>query len=458
MMNYNNRGQDRNDDLLSKLKNFDAFPKQREEAAEFFHRSVSGGVITLVAAFLMTILFFSELGIYVKVRTVNELLVDTSRGETLQIHVRFPCSIFIFNLSSLKKSPPLTFFLIVCRHFHTLILQFDVTFPKIPCSWISVDAMDISGDTHLDVEHEIYKQRMDSGGKILLEHDPVQHQVGPSEKISQKADGSTDGSGTANNNGNPQCGSCYGAEDEHTPCCNTCSELRNAYKAKGWALNTENVEQCKGQGLKEEIESQRGEGCRVYGDMAINKVAGNIHFAPGRSFQQGSMHIHDLAPFAGEAPFDFSHNIKKMAFGKEYPGLTNPLDGVIVYQPANNLASTGAPAGIPTGGTYQYFLKVVPTSYTTLRNSTISSNQYSVTEHFREPIPGAAQQLPGVFFFYDLSPIKVKYFEERRSLTAFLTSACAIVGGVFTVAGILDATIWAGQRAVRKKNELGKLI
>ena len=91
MMNYNNtsRGQDRNDGWLSKLKTFDAFPKQREEAAEFFHRSVSGGVITLVASLLMTILFFSELGLFIKVRTVNDLIVDTSRGETLQIHVRF---------------------------------------------------------------------------------------------------------------------------------------------------------------------------------------------------------------------------------------------------------------------------------------------------------------------------------------------------------------------------------
>lgn len=339
--------------------------------------------------------------------------------------------------------------------FSLPILQFDVTFPKMPCSWISVDAMDISGDTHLDVEHEIYKQRMDSRGKILVEHVPVQHQVGPAMKISQKDDPNA-AQGTANDGNTPQCGSCYGAEDEQTKCCNTCSEVREAYKIKGWALNVETVEQCKGQGLKEEIQGQRGEGCRVYGDMAINKVAGNIHFAPGRSFQQGSMHIHDLAPFAGEAPFDFSHNIKKMAFGQEYPGLTNPLDGVIVYQPSKSTLSD--PMGIPSGGTYQYFLKVVPTSYTTLRNSTISSNQYSVTEHFREPIPGAAQQLPGVFFFYDLSPIKIKYYEERRSLTAFLTSACAIVGGVFTVAGILDATIWAGQRAVRKKNELGKLI
>lgn len=72
---------------ISKLKALDAFPKQREEAAEFFHRSVSGGVITMVAALMMTILFFSELGLYVRVRTVNELAVDTSRGETMEIHV-----------------------------------------------------------------------------------------------------------------------------------------------------------------------------------------------------------------------------------------------------------------------------------------------------------------------------------------------------------------------------------
>lgn len=44
------------------LKSLDAFPKQRDEAAEFFHRSVSGGVITVVTGLLMALLFFSELG------------------------------------------------------------------------------------------------------------------------------------------------------------------------------------------------------------------------------------------------------------------------------------------------------------------------------------------------------------------------------------------------------------
>lgn len=35
--------------------------------------------------------------------------------------------------------------------FSHLYLQFDVTFPALPCSILSLDAMDISGEQHLDV-------------------------------------------------------------------------------------------------------------------------------------------------------------------------------------------------------------------------------------------------------------------------------------------------------------------
>lgn len=109
----------------------------------------------------------------------------------------------------------------------------------------------------------------------------------------------------------------------------------------------------------------------------------------------------------------------------------------------------------------QYYLKVVPTTYVTLANSTIASNQYSVTEHYVEPQPdivGPNGQLPGIFFFYDLSPIKVKYQEVRRPFLTFITSACAIIGGVFTISGIVDSTLFTAQRAVRKKSTMGKLI
>lgn len=33
----------------------------------------------------------------------------------------------------------------------TPVLQFDITFHNMPCAWTSLDAMDISGEMHLDV-------------------------------------------------------------------------------------------------------------------------------------------------------------------------------------------------------------------------------------------------------------------------------------------------------------------
>jgi hypothetical protein len=59
----------------------------------------------------------------------------------------------------------------------------------------------------------------------------------------------------------------------------------------------------------------------------VNKVAGNFHFAPGKSFQQHHMHIHDLQPFRN-AKFNLSHTVNRLSFGKEFPGIVNPLDGV----------------------------------------------------------------------------------------------------------------------------------
>lgn len=48
--------------LAAALRRLDAFPKEREDAAEYFHSTMAGGIITVVAAIAMTLLFLSELG------------------------------------------------------------------------------------------------------------------------------------------------------------------------------------------------------------------------------------------------------------------------------------------------------------------------------------------------------------------------------------------------------------
>jgi len=58
------------------------------------------------------------------------------------------------------------------------------------------------------------------------------------------------------------------------------------------------------------------------------QVAGNFHFAPGKSFQSAHNHVHDLQPFK-QGVFNVSHEIHRISFGKEFPGIINPLDGVV---------------------------------------------------------------------------------------------------------------------------------
>jgi endoplasmic reticulum-Golgi intermediate compartment protein 3 len=48
-------------------------------------------------------------------------------------------------------------------------------------------------------------------------------------------------------------------------------------------------------------------------------------------------------------------------------------------------------------------------------------------------------RLPGIFFFYEVSPLHVEISEEYQAgWVAFLTSVCAVVGGVVTLVGMLD--------------------
>lgn len=381
------------DRVFSKVRNLDAYPKINED---FYSRTLSGGVITLVSSIAMFLLFFSELGLYLHTVTESKLVVDTSRGEKLHIN-------------------------------------FDITFPAVSCTLLSLDAMDISGEQHLDIRHDIIKKRIDRNGNVIEER--KEGIGGPQiDKPLQRHGGRLEHNET-------YCGSCFGAEATDDECCNSCEEVREAYRRKGWGLtNPDLIDQCKREGFAQRIKDEEGEGCNIYGSLEVNKVAGNFHFV--KSFHQSSVHIPDLLAFQ-EDSYNISHKINKLAFGDYYPGIVNPLDGVHWFQSTPN-------------GMYQYFIKVVPTIYTNLRGYTIQSNQFSVTEHYKSPEVGR-RSLPGVFFFYDLSPIKVTYTETHASFLHFMTSVCAIVGGIFTVAGIVDSFIYHGHKALRKKMEIGKL-
>lgn len=227
------------------------------------------------------------------------------------------------------------------------------------------------------------------------------------------------------------CGNCFGAPAPSNAakpgCCNTCDEVREAYASVSWAFGRgENVEQCEREHYSEKLDAQREQGCRIEGGFRVNKVVGNFHIAPGRSFSNGPMHLHDLNNY-WESPVQgghtFTHHIHSLRFGPQIPEeVTKKLGSKAMpwtNHHVNPLDSTSQLTDDPAFN-YMYFVKVVSTSYLPLgwdpknamssasRNAvnnlypiglhgrgadgSVETHQYSVTSHKRSLRGGSDAQ------------------------------------------------------------------
>lgn len=90
---------------------------------------------------------------------------------------------------------------------------------------------------------------------------------------------------------------------------------------------------------------------------------------------------------------------------------------------------------------YQYFLEVVPTEVETLLSSQ-KTFQYSTRDQARQINHlGGSHGIPGIFFKYDMSALKVRVIQERDSFPQFLVKLCATVGGVHVTSGLIASLL-----------------
>ncbi len=271
--------------LRQRLEAFDLHPKL---VSDFAVRTKTGAAVSLVAVLLSALLFYGELRAFLAKERVEFMEVDPIRGERLRVN-------------------------------------FDVTFPSMPCAVVSLDAMDVSGNHQLEIMHDVFKQRLDSAGEAVEDGESKhvgrgtlhseqqrklkQQQIAqgrPHEPPRAPADPAAAGK-------DGYCGNCFGAAPAGR-CCNTCEEVRDAYKRKGWQFNPKGVEQCEREGFAGDVSRQleAHEGCNVYGHLDVPKVAGNVHFAPGQGL--GGQHA-AMAPGA----FNISHVVHSLSFGDYFP-------------------------------------------------------------------------------------------------------------------------------------------
>ncbi|KAF2836323.1 endoplasmic reticulum-golgi intermediate compartment protein-like protein 3 [Patellaria atrata CBS 101060] len=431
----------------SRFTRLDAFTKTVEDARV---RTTSGGIVTIVSLVTILYLVWSEWADYRRVVVRPELVVDKGRAEKMQIHM-------------------------------------NISFPRVPCELLTLDVMDVSGEIQAGVAHGVQKVRLrapeEGGGAI------------ESKGLKLHAEEAT--------HLDPNyCGECFGAPappDARKPgCCNTCDEVRDAYASVSWSFGRgEGVEQCQREHYAERLDEQRKEGCRVEGDIQVNKVIGNFHFAPGKSFSSGNMHVHDLENyFKQDAPHSFTHEIHQLRFGPQLPENIiarlgeRGVGGVWTNHHINPLDGTSQHV-MDKAFNFMYFVKVVSTAYLPLGwekqtpsvgspdalkfgkdkpelawGSSIETHQYSVTSHKRSLRGGSDESeghkerlharggIPGVFFSYDISPMKVINREARpKSFSGFLVGVCAVVGGTLTVAAAVDRAWYEGAQKVKKLHQ-----
>ena len=102
---------------------------------------------------------------------------------------------------------------------------------------------------------------------------------------------------------------------------------------------------------------------------------------------------------------------------------------------------------------YQYYLKIVPAKYKYEEKEILNFYQYTANS-FAELL---VDKNPLLFFRYDLSPITVEYKNAKMSFLTFIINVCAILGGVFTVAGIIDSIIHKSVLILLRKAEMNKI-
>ncbi|KAH3759930.1 endoplasmic reticulum-golgi intermediate compartment protein 3 [Pelomyxa schiedti] len=373
------------------VQKLDAYPRLIED---FRVRTLYGAAITIGCIVFLLWLFIGEFAAYRQITVYPEVVVDTTRDEMLKIN-------------------------------------FNITFNHLACGFLSVDSLDVSGEHHIDLQHDVFKRRLNKDGRPFSIPEKQQIPNAQSDEEQHQNVSTTE-----------DCGSCYGAAPIGH-CCKTCSEVKDLYKMKGWNFNPTNILQCIQEGVVK-FDTSSSEGCNVYGFILVNKVAGNFHIAPGTSFQENMMHVHDLS---SSKTVNVTHTIHKLSFGEEFPGMVNPLDNSLQI---DETASSS----------FQFYIKVIPTTYKHLTSKEITSNQFSVAETVKDSSSNATltqgKAYPGLYFYYDISPVRIEYVEDRQSLSSFVIRIIAVLGGLFTFAGLVDRFVHHSLNTLSKKIELGK--
>lgn len=181
------------------------------------------------------------------------------------------------------------------------------------------------------------------------------------------------------------------------------------------------------------------EGCMVAGRLMVKRVPGNFH-----------MYLHSPRYSAHNELVNASHIVHRLNFGdplserqvrrmKALPASARKEMSVDKLDTQNFVAHH-------KNYTFVHYLKVVSKKFIT-GDPEINTYRYSAysNEHKED------EEVPSIMFQYDLSPMTVVTTFESQPFYHFITNFCAIIGGVFSIIGIIDRLLQTVLGGLTKK-------
>lgn len=280
-----------------------------------------------------------------------------------------------------------------------LQINLNITLPEMPCELLSFDAQDVMGSHEVDAHGNLFKERLTSKGDLIAKEEIKTSHFGAMSTLSRH-----------------------------------------------FSFNYDNQDLDR---IRKMINS--GEGCRIAGFVRVNRVPGNVHLSTySHSYLFGSL-------YEETKNMNISHTINHISFGEDKDigyvrenfrgtGIVDPLDGL------SQVLEKKANSDYMSSAIYEYYTKVVPTTYAPLNRPPLHVYQFTANTN-----KIGNQHMPSLYIRYDFSPVTVRYKEVKESLSHFLVQICAVIGGVFTVAGVLDSVVHKSIVHLAKKAQLGKL-
>lgn len=399
-------------------RSLDAYPKTLDE---FLERTRGGGLISIVACVVIGALLLADIRAFV--------LEPPRRHVTMDV----------------DTTPP----------GGRMRVQLNISLPALACDAVELEALDHFGARQAAASWALYVAPLAASG--------------PEARAARRAVGGV------------PCGRCFAITGEQdaaeaassragSACCNTCADVRAAHHAHGLFGAWKRAPQCRGltshavaaDGTARQLSSGGGEppsggassaGCALFGHVELPRAAGVLRLSGGAG--ANLTHVVHALTF-GRAPASAG------GAGAASPTGAPQASGAGALAGAQRVVDAGAADGA-CGRAYEYTATVVPEAVRAPDGALLHRDQFDYAVSERElPLGdcgrlraaggaggggagggsgGAGTEAPRVLLSYGLSPIGVVIEESARAPVELLASACAIIGGGFTIAMLLDSCV-----------------